>query len=75
MSNKYYARAKSSYNTAKSNYRKTVNFGKRVSENYDIVLFTLGTVVLFAVLGYPITKETITSISSSGKSNNKENKK
>jgi len=58
--NNYYNRAKSGYNSARKGYTKTVSFGKRVKENYDIVLVTVGAVLLLSLFGFPLTSKTET---------------
>jgi len=59
--NNYYSRAKNTYSTAKKSYKKTASFASRVKENYDIVLITLGAVVVASFFGFTLTSKTVTT--------------
>lgn len=38
------------------------SFWGRVSQNYDVVLATLGAVIVLGYMGFPISKETTTTV-------------
>ena len=65
--NYYKNRAKKTYTTAKNGAKSGVSFAKRVKENYDIVLITLGCVIVAGALGYPITSKTTSTTISNNK--------